>query len=288
MNFVINLNKPAHITSHKAVAKVKRLLGAQKAGHTGTLDPAATGVLLICLNEATKISRFLLNMDKQYQARIKLGERTDTYDAQGMIIEKRDISGLDVPDLGEVVQAFVGKIKQKPPMHSAVKYRGQPLYKLARKGIEIERAERMVHISEIRITGIDLPHVDFTVACSKGTYIRTLCDDIGLKLGTGAHLVSLERTKIGPFDIKDALSLDDLRSDRRCFYSIEEVLSEFREVHLAAADYNKARHGMHIPCHNYGNHAYNEFVRLKGPSGKLFAIGRVQQNQIRIERILNL
>lgn len=287
MHVIINLNKPSGITSRQAVTKVQRLLGAKKAGHAGTLDPQATGVLLVCLNEATKAARFLTDMEKQYEARIKLGERTDTYDAEGRVIERKDVSFLSETDLFEAVHAFKGTIKQKPPMYSAVKIGGKTLYKLARKGIEIDRPDRTVHVYDIRITSIDIPYFDLAVSCSKGTYIRSLCDDIGMRLGTGAHMARLERTAVGLFHINDSFSFDDLADDEKLFYSIDQALAKLPEVELADIDYQKARNGVKVPagsCNLYNG----EFVRLKDPEGNLFAIGRAEANIIGIERLLNL
>ncbi len=312
MNCIINLNKPSDITSRQAVTKVKRLLGADKAGHTGTLDPLATGVLLVCLNEATKVSRFLLDMEKRYKARMKLGETTDTYDAMGRVIEKKDISSLPESVVLDAVAMFKGRIKQKPPMYSAVKHRGEALYKLARRGIEVERSERVVEIYDIKTVGIDFPYCDLIISCSKGTYIRSLCDDIGRSLGVGAHLAALERQAIGFFDIKDAVSLEDLiryknkkisnendgrvdrgeaascESEERSFYSLDFALSGLKEIFLDEWNYKRARHGIPIISNEISELCDNDFVRLKGPSGDLFGIGRACFDIIRVERILNL
>ena len=196
MDLIINLNKSPGITSHQAVAQVKRLLGVKKAGHTGTLDPMATGVLLVCLNEATKVSRFLLDMDKQYRARVKLGERTDTYDSQGRVIEQKDASALTEDDVVSAVKMFEGSMTQKPPMYSAIKIQGKKLYELARKGIEIERQERHVRIYKLRVSGFNLPYFDLAISCSKGTYVRTLAEDIARALGTCGHVSLLRRLHV--------------------------------------------------------------------------------------------
>jgi tRNA pseudouridine55 synthase len=293
MNFIINLNKPIDITSQQAVTRVKRLLRIKKAGHTGTLDPLATGILLICLDEATKISRFLLEMDKRYKARVKLGERTDTYDARGSITERKDTSSLTEEKLKDAVRGFQGRIEQVPPMYSAIKVGGRALYSLARKGIEIERISRQIEIYEIGITAIDLPYFDLFISCSKGTYIRTLCDDIGNKLGTGAHLVSLERQGIGFFDIKDSLTFEelivrDLVPDARSVFSIDAALSGLDELILNETDYIMARHGKKIIMDPASPGLDNKMVKLKGPDGILFGIGRVDSGIISIERNLNL
>jgi len=292
MNIIINLNKPKGITSQQAVTKVKKLLGAAKAGHTGTLDPMATGVLLICLNEATKASRFLLDKDKSYRARLKLGERTDTLDADGKIIETRDVPPFTTEQIYSVTRQFVGKIMQRPPMYSAIKLNGQPLYKLARKGIEVERAERSVEIYNIELLLTDLPYVDIAVSCSKGTYIRTLCDDIGLTLGAGAHITALERTGIGRFTIDTAVTFDALElgiSDNSpCVSSIDLALSDLPEAILDNTDFDKARNGIALSREVADKIPDNTYLRLKDTSGSLFGIGITKNEKILIERNLNL
>ncbi len=293
MKGIINLNKPAGMTSHGAVSKVKRLLGARKAGHTGTLDPLATGVLLVCLNEATKISRFLLDMDKKYRAKVRLGVRTDTGDAEGRIVEEKDLSGVTREKIVETVATFSGKMKQKPPMYSAVKIGGEKLYVLARKGIEVERTERVVEIYDIGVVDIALPFFEIEVSCSKGTYVRTLCEDIGYSLGTVAHLAALERTGIGPFDLKDSLTFEGLEKEMSrpgagFFCSIDTALCRLEEMVLDEKDYERARHGMQIIVNDINKFADNSVVRLKDPEGNLFGIGRIDSHIARIERLLNL
>jgi tRNA pseudouridine55 synthase len=275
------------MTSRQAVTKVQRLLGAKKAGHAGTLDPQATGVLLVCLNEATKTTRFLMDMEKQYKARVKLGERTDTCDAEGRVIARKDVSSLSEADLFEAVHAFKGIIKQKPPMYSAVKIGGKTLYKLARKGIEIDRPDRTVQVYDIRITALDIPYFDLTISCSKGTYIRSLCDDIGMRLGTGAHMARLQRTAVGFFHIKNSFSFDNLADNEKLFYSVDQALANLPEVRLAGVDCQKAKNGVKVAAESF-KLVNGEFVRLKDPEGNLFAIGRAESNIISIERVLNL
>src|SRR4030043_105960 len=183
MNLVINLNKPKDISSQQAVIKVKKIFAVRKAGHAGTHDPIATGVLIVCLNEATKITRYLSDLDKEYMVKVKLGERTDTFDLTGRLLEKKDPFLLSKKDVQNVLKIFIGQIKQTPPMFSAIKIKGQPLYNLARRGIEIKRPERLIHIFGLDLIGFALPYLDLAIRCSKGTYIRTLCDDIGKALG---------------------------------------------------------------------------------------------------------
>lgn len=210
MTGVLVIDKPAGFTSHDIVTIAKRKLGARKVGHTGTLDPIATGVLPLCINDATRLTRFLEDGRKEYLATIKLGEETDTYDTEGKIIAKGNASLLTHNDIISAVNNFRGKIEQIPPIFSAIKRNGVPLYKLARQGIEVERRPRIVEIYDIEIKHIALPFVDLRVECSRGTYIRSLAFDIGRRLGCGAHLFSLRRTKSGPFTLEHSISMEQL------------------------------------------------------------------------------
>ena len=207
---VLNLNKPPKITSRQAVDYVKRLLNVKKAGHGGTLDPDATGVLLICIGNGTKLFEALQTGTKEYEGTLTLGIATDTLDANGQIIKTVDISQITPDQIRSVCQHFVGEIEQMPPMFSAVKHKGRPLYKLARRGIEVERRSRQVFIESIELLRFSLPEVRFRVVCSKGTYIRTLAADVGTVLGCGAHLSELTRTRSGVFKIESAYILDSL------------------------------------------------------------------------------
>ncbi len=207
MKGVVIVDKPAGITSHGAVHRVRKLLGERKAGHTGTLDPLATGVLPVCVGEATKIASFLAGDDKVYEATMRLGLRTDTQDITGRVLAEHEPRVTEA-DVKAVLAAFAGTITQVPPQYSAVKVRGKALYKWARKGIHVEPPAREVEIREIRLLEIDLPRVRFTVTCSKGTYVRTLCADAGENLGCGAVLEGLRRTRCGIFRLENAVRLD--------------------------------------------------------------------------------
>jgi len=294
VNVIVDLNKPEGITSQQAVTKLKRIFGAKKAGHAGTLDPLATGVLLVCLGEATKISRFLMDKDKEYRARMKLGERTDTLDADGTVTETGNVPDLSMHDIMQAAQEFIGKIVQKPPMYSAIKHKGSPLYTLARKGLTVERNSRPVYIYALTVAGVDLPYIDLLISCSKGTYIRSLCDDLGERLGTVAHLTSLVRTRTGIFSIERAAGFDQISADMgnlgACpyIYTIDEALSEIREVYINENDYKRARNGMPISVENIHESDVQPFVRLKSLAGELFGIGRIESNKIAIERIFNI
>lgn len=208
MNGVVVIDKPAGKTSHDVVSQVKKILGARKAGHTGTLDPLATGVLPVCVNEATKIAGFLTADSKEYRATMLLGWKTDTLDIEGKIVGKSDIV-VSEEEIREALGRMVGQIKQVPPVYSAIKYCGEPLYKLARKGIAVDVPEREVEIRHIIVEHVFYPRVTFRVACSKGTYIRTLCADVGELLGCGACLCDLRRLRSGIFSDDMAVSLGD-------------------------------------------------------------------------------
>jgi tRNA pseudouridine55 synthase len=209
MNGVVIIDKPAGKTSHDIVSQVKRILGVKKAGHTGTLDPMATGVLPVCLNEATKLAGFLTADNKEYLATMLLGVKTDTQDTEGKIIGESD-KVVTQDEIKAALAGMVGKIKQVPPAYSAVKYCGDPLYKWARKGVTPDVAPREVEIQSIVIEDISFPRVTFKVSCSKGTYIRTLCADVGELLGCGACLCGLRRLRSGFFSLDMAVSLDNM------------------------------------------------------------------------------
>lgn len=208
---VLLLDKPIGISSNGALQHAKRIYRAAKAGHTGNLDPIATGLLPICFGEATKFSQFLTDSDKRYQAVIKLGETTDTGDAEGQVLETRPVSAT-LAQVETVLERFEGEIEQTPPMYSALKHQGRPLYDYARKGVEIERAARRVTIHELILLGFEGDTLKLDVACSKGTYIRVLAEDIGKALGCGAHMTGLRRTRVGGFSLEQAVTLDTLES----------------------------------------------------------------------------
>lgn len=287
MDIIINLNKPKDISSQQAVTKVKKFFVAKKAGHSGTLDPIATGVLIVCLNEATKITRFLSALDKEYRVKVKLGERTDTFDLTGRLLEKKNHFSLSEKVVQDVLKKFIGQIKQTPPMFSAIKIKGQLLYKLARRGIEIKRPERLIHIYGLDLIGFAPPYLDLIIQCSKGTYIRSLCNDIGKALGVGAHIIFLERTKVGNFRIEDSASIEELSCKKESIHSIDSAISFLEEIILDEESYRKAKNGMPVILVTEKK-LINQYLRLKGGIGNtLFGIGRVEGNIIKIERLLN-
>lgn len=212
MNGIINLYKPSGITSFEAVSKVKKISGEKKVGHTGTLDPLASGVLPICIGKATKLVDYIMQGEKVYKVKMKLGEKTDTYDKEGKIISESKVL-CNLNEITNAVMSFKGEIMQVPPMYSALKVKGKRLYELARMGVEVERDARKINIYDITIQNIDVPFVTFTVRCSKGTYIRSLCFDIGEKLGCGAVMYELERCASGIFSIDNSVKLEDLTKE---------------------------------------------------------------------------
>ncbi|MCF7993474.1 MAG: tRNA pseudouridine(55) synthase TruB [Chromatiaceae bacterium] len=199
VNGILLLDKPSGISSNHALQRVKRLYGAQKAGHTGSLDPLATGLLPLCLGYTTKFSAFLLDADKRYRVRVRLGETTETADAEGEVIATASVDGITEAQVLEVISHFLGEIEQLPPMYSAVKHQGQRLYKLAREGKEVERTPRQITIHRLDLLEMALPDIELDVHCTKGTYVRTLAEDIGKQLGCGGHVSVLRRTGVGPY-----------------------------------------------------------------------------------------
>lgn len=212
---ILVLDKPLGVSSNQALQRVKRLYSAAKAGHTGSLDPLATGVLPLCFGEATKFSQYLLDADKAYESTFVLGTVTDTGDAEGQVLEHRDASGISEGDVVAALKTFEGEIEQIPSMFSAIKRDGQPLYKLARQGIEVERKPRPVVVKQLQLRefrGGEKPEIDVYLECSKGTYVRSLAEDMGRVLGCGAFVSALRRTRAGPFTIKDSVALATLEA----------------------------------------------------------------------------
>jgi len=247
INGILNVYKEPGFTSHDVVAKLRGITCQKKIGHTGTLDPAATGVLPVCLGKATKVCAFLTEQDKTYEAILLLGTTTDTQDATGNTLRQADSEDLKniAPEAAvAAILSFTGVSFQIPPMYSALKKNGKKLYEYARAGVEIERASRKITISDIRIIDIELPRIRFSVTCSKGTYIRTLCDDIGRKLGVGGCVETLKRTRVGVFNIENSLTLREIEDASRdgqlndILIGIDSMFEEFPSV-TVAEEYNK-------------------------------------------------
>ncbi len=256
MHGIVVIDKPLGGSSNRALQQVKRLYNANKAGHTGALDPLATGVLPLCLGEATKVSQFLLDSDKAYRARIKLGERTDTADSEGEIIARVENFDLDEVAVKKALQRFEGEIEQVPPMYSALKQDGQPLYKLARQGKSVERKARRINIYSIALTDFDAEakEVEIEVDCSKGTYIRTIADDLGQILGCGGHIIALRRLKAGAFTLEDSVTIDTLETEKDEGFAaldahllpIDKAIEELPRIELSSFTADFLKHGQAV------------------------------------------
>ncbi len=249
INGFVVIDKPAGITSHDVVSRVRRILHIKKVGHTGTLDPFATGVLPIAVSDGTKVIPFLDEGSKTYEALLRLGVTTDTLDMTGAVLSETDVSHITQHQFASSLSRFTGAITQIPPMYSAIKQNGQPLYKLARQGVEVERKARDVEIYSLELLSFNVPLVAVRVVCSRGTYVRTLADDIGQTLGCGAALQELRRTASGPFRIEDAMTLAELevaagegRAKALCLTAMA-ALGHLPEIPLTAAGVDGLRFG---------------------------------------------
>lgn len=272
---VLLLDKPAGLTSNAALQRVRRLFGRIKAGHTGTLDPLATGLLPICLGEATKFSHSLLDADKTYEAVIRLGFVSSTGDAEGAI-QETGVPDFDDEKLQEVVRVFTGPILQRPPMHSALKKDGRPLYEYARAGIEVDRAVRNVLIKSLEISDLTGDSLSIRVTCSKGTYIRILAQDLGEALGCGGYLSALRRTRIADLDIASAIGLQDLERSGPVIGAsrvlpIDLLVSAYPALRLDSADSRRVSNGLEVrPVVEVVPHGS---IRLYDPTGIFLGVG---------------
>lgn len=253
INGIVNIYKEKGYTSHDVVAVLRKVVGQKKIGHTGTLDPDATGVLPVCLGRATKVCELLTDHDKTYEALLLLGKTTDTQDISGEVLEERDPGDLTEEEVRSCIESFIGEYDQIPPMYSALKVNGKKLYELAREGKTVERKSRKVQIHGIRILEMNLPHVRMEVDCSKGTYIRTLCHDIGEKLQVGGCMEELERTKVGRFLKEDAVTLDEVRQKMEqgegaeFFTPLDQIFAELPAVTVTDAKAWMSYNGNDLP-----------------------------------------
>lgn len=278
----LNIDKPSGLTSHDVVARVRRLcrnsIGKTKVGHAGTLDPMATGVLVICLGYGTRLSEYAMQSTKTYRASIHLGIETDTYDAEGEVLAEKDASHITLEQVKQAFQAYIGDIQQMPPMYSAIKKDGKKLYELAREGIEIERPTRAVTIYDIQVVSWDAPVVVLDVTCGSGTYIRSLAHDIGEQLAVGAHLSGLIRTKSGSFAVDDAYNLDELLSDdtwQEKVVSPKDALTDWTMIQLSDADASEIKLGRSI---TKSDEITDDFVMAYMPDGHLLAVMENRQS----------
>lgn len=253
INGIVNIYKEKGYTSHDVVAVLRKVVGQKKIGHTGTLDPDATGVLPVCLGRATKVCELLTDHDKTYEALLLLGKTTDTQDISGEVLEEKDPAHLTEEEVRSCIESFIGAYDQVPPMYSALKVNGKKLYELAREGKTVERKSRRVQIHGIRIVEMNLPHVRMEVDCSKGTYIRTLCHDIGEKLQVGGCMEELERTKVGRFLKENAVTLDEVRQrmeqgeGAELFTPLDQIFAELPAVTVTDAKAWMSYNGNDLP-----------------------------------------
>lgn len=286
---VLNIKKERGYTSHDVVARLRRLLHGPKVGHAGTLDPDATGVLPVLIGKATRVAEYLTQWDKEYRAVLRLGASTDTQDATGTVLATYPVGGVTEEMVRRVLPAFVGPLLQVPPMYSAVKVGGVPLYKAARAGRTIEREARTITVHRIDLLGIEGRDVALEIECSKGTYIRTLCAEIGGMLGLGGHMAALERSRVGPMTLHDARTLDEVAALvslgrlHKAMLSIDEVLADMPSLSIRAADVVGVLHGAPIPQSAIAGIEPGEIlglpegqiVRLKDPTGRLLGLGAI-------------
>lgn len=281
---ILLLDKPLGVTSNAALQDVKHLFKAQKAGHTGSLDPLATGLLPLCFGNATKISAFLLDADKRYQVTVKLGEITTTADAEGEIIDSQPADHITPEDVEAVLGGFRGEISQLPPMYSALKHNGQRLYQLARQGIEVEREARNISIYDLQLTDFSSPEFSLEVHCSKGTYVRTLAEDIGKALGVGAHVAALRRTLVGPFDAQNMVNMETLQQvlEQQRLHGLDQLLlpidaglKHFPAVNLGADSsfYIKQGQPVQVPKSPTEGH-----VRIYGANEEFIGVGEIDDD----------
>ncbi|WP_224245424.1 tRNA pseudouridine(55) synthase TruB [Hyalangium gracile] len=288
MDGVLVIDKPSGPTSFDVVRQVRALLKVKKAGHTGTLDPMATGVLPICLGEATKVAGLITESDKAYEATVRLGVETDTQDAQGKVTAEAPVPPLNAALLETALAPFRGTFEQVPPMYSAVRVAGKRLYELARAGEEVERASRQVTVYELTLRDFSSNQLKLTVRCSKGFFVRTLAYDIGRALGCGAHLEALRRTVSGPFTLAQSLPLAELPAlaqDRaavaRKLLSLSEALAHLPSLRVSAADAARVTHGVPLEAPPMQGR-----IRVLGPDGALLAVAEVVKGRLSYLRVL--
>lgn len=291
MNGVINIYKNTGMTSFDVVAMVRRVVKMKKVGHTGTLDPAASGVLPVCLGKATKIIDYIMENKKVYRVNLKLGMVTDTYDLEGEVLREEDASHITKDEILNCINSFVGTIDQVPPMYSALKQNGVRLYELARQGIEVHREARKITIYSIENIKIESnDNIQMDVCCSKGTYIRSLCYDIGEKLNVGATMTALERIQNGPFTKEEAINIEDLTEEllEKHIISIEKALDSFEKITVNEKFGKLLRNGVKV----FDNRMYSEEVefnklyRVYEDNGVFLGLGKRDEKGFKLEKLL--
>lgn len=272
---ILNLDKPRGWTSHDVVARVRSLTRQRRVGHAGTLDPLATGVLLLCVGQATRVSEYLMAGQKRYRATLRLGVSTDTYDADGTVTEDSGVVDLSLAQIADALEPFRGQVVQTPPMYSAVKVNGQQLFRQARRGVTIERPTRTVEIERLDVLDWQSPLLTVEITCSPGTYIRSLAHDLGQRLGCGAHVAALTRLASGRFDLSAAISLEAFAEAvtagdwQRLLHPVEAALVDLPVIEADEALIERLRHGLPIPCLAPPR---SHLGRVRGPDDALVAI----------------
>lgn len=287
LNGILIINKQKGYTSHDVVAKVKKILNVKKVGHTGTLDPNATGVLPLLLNDGTKLSKYLIEHDKEYIVTLKLGIRTDTLDSEGKILEERKVDSLVLEDTEKILNSFIGKQEQLPPMYSAIKVNGKKLYEYARNGEEVELEPRKIEIYNIELIKIDKDknEIEFKVDCSKGTYIRSLCVDIANKLGTIGYMKELNRTKVGIFEISDAITIDELENNKQLannkLIEMEDLLKSKPKIILEDKNLKQFLNGVKITTNEN-----EDIYKIYKEDGEFLGTGLIKENRLKRDIII--
>ena len=290
MNGVLNIFKPKGMSSFDAVRIVKKVAGTGKVGHTGTLDPEATGVLPICIGKATKIIDNIMNSEKVYEVTLKLGIRTTTYDLEGEVLEEKDCNHLTDVEILQAVNSFIGEYSQVPPMYSALKQNGVRLYELARKGIEVEREGRLITIYNIEDIKINNPYISMKVSCSKGTYIRSLCYDIGEKLGVFATMTELNRAKTSVFSQEESININDLTKENINGYilSMEEALEKYDKIIVRGKYVNLLINGVRVGDNRFTNDKVinQKLYRVYDEENNFIGLGKKNDLGFKIEKLL--
>jgi tRNA pseudouridine55 synthase len=285
VNGVLVVDKPRGITSFDVVAEVRRVFGERRVGHTGTLDPMATGVLPVCVGESTKLVPFLMSGDKEYEAELRFGVTTDSLDATGTVTSETNAANVSRSDVERALPGFVGAIQQRPPMHSAVRVGGQRLYELARRGLEVERQERTVVVHALELVDYAAPTATLRVRCGKGTYVRSLAADLGAALGVGAHLTALRRTRVGPFTIAQAVALDRLAPGMPLM-TPAEALADHATVPLDDAQVRDVRAGkLRTIAELRAPEGAGSHVRLLDAHGALVAVATADAGRLTLARV---
>lgn len=285
MDGILLIDKPSGITSHDAVDYIRKKAGIKRVGHTGTLDPNATGLLILCLGKATRLSEYFISLDKIYEGRMRLGIVTDSHDIDGNVIKENEVKNITKKEVKRFLSEFIGDIEQIPPMISAIRIGGKRLYKMAREGLEIERKPRKVKIYEFTLLDMKLPDIWFRVACSRGTYVRTLCHDLGERMGCGATLIELKRTQVGNYKLENAIPLNSLTTKeeiQKNLIPIEKAL-DLPQIVVNASGEFLFTHGNKIKNENIlkiENEGTNDLVQVFNQNGVFLGIASLKRTAV--------